>query len=271
VHDVEDRLERFETADDIAGLQGSAPHVLRQPRSPTARLLTGVAGSALVLGGLARGGRAGWPVALTGLALLGRSVANERKLPVLGGGMKAVRVSDAIEIGAPADVVFDYVTDWERWPEWMPNVVLVKRFGREANGQSDVQLEIGERTHWEVEIPGGASMAWDAVTTGFVENDSVSWRSGEGAALEHAGSVRLVPRAGDATRLEIELTCRPISERVGHLVAAFFGRNPERQTQITLESLKSVIETGAVPEEGAERESRGRAALRRWRAQVGRA
>jgi uncharacterized membrane protein len=210
------------------------------------------------------------------VALLARAAVNEPLLSAAGlrGGQNAVRVSRATEIDAPADVVFDYVTDWQRWPEWMPNVIRVTRsvWGRDGQAdvvvdlQPDVQLQIGERSHWDVEDPAGASISWDAVMTRFVENESVSWRSGEGAALQHAGTLRVVPRGGEATRLQIDLSCNPSAGRVGNLVAAFFGRDPKRQTQIALERLKSVIETGAARDDATARVSRARTALRSLRA-----
>lgn len=282
VHEIDDRLERHETPDDVPGLRGSRRRLgsrfplLEEHWNPTVRLLTGVTGTALLFGGLTRGGRAGWPVGLTGLALLARAVVNEPLLSVTGlrGGPYAVRVRTAIDIDAPADVVFDYIIDWERWPEWMPNVLRVTRSGWEphepadmdAASQEDLHLEVGER--WEVEGSAGARVTWGAVITRFVENQSVSWRSPEGAALQHTGTLHLEPREGDATRLQIDLSYNPVIGRVGNLVAALFGRVPTRQTQVAFESLKSVIETGAAQQHGAARESRGRTALRRWKAQL---
>jgi hypothetical protein len=109
VHEIEDRLERHETPDDVPGLRGSGRlpwtrlELFQQPWRPTARLLAGVTGGALVLGGLARGGRAGWPVGLTGVALLARSVVNGplRNVTGLGTGTNAVAGQSADRHAAP--------------------------------------------------------------------------------------------------------------------------------------------------------------------------
>jgi hypothetical protein len=85
VQDVDDRLERHEIPGNVPGLQGPARAmgarfpVLQEDWSPTARLLTGVAGGALAVGGLARGrrGPAGKILTLAGLLLLARGATNK--------------------------------------------------------------------------------------------------------------------------------------------------------------------------------------------------
>lgn len=114
VQEIVDWLERHDTADDVPSLQGpgrpSEPRfeLLQQNWSPTARLLTGVTGGALALGGLKRGGLVGWPVGLAGAALFARAMANEplRRLTGLGADRDAARAPGTNE--ARPEEVFDY-------------------------------------------------------------------------------------------------------------------------------------------------------------------
>jgi hypothetical protein len=84
VRRIENRLEVHEDEDRVPGLQGSPKSLPRGGRfelmqvhwSPTARLLTGAAGSALTVYGARRRNLAGAGMAVIGLGLLARGLTN---------------------------------------------------------------------------------------------------------------------------------------------------------------------------------------------------
>jgi uncharacterized membrane protein len=105
----------------------------------------------------------------------------------------------------------------------------------------------GERTHWEVDGPAGAIVAWDAVTTRFVPNELVAWKSVDGAAIRQAGRMRFERNDDGTTRVHIELQYNPPAGVVGHAVASLFRRDPKHLMDDDLARLKTAIETGSAP------------------------
>lgn len=249
VEEVENRLAVHESGEHVPALQGGRPRTgteseLRQENwTPSLRLVGGLGGGALALWGLQRGGALGAAAGAAGLALFARGSTNTRldRLVGVGGGHRAVDLQKTVTIHAPADRVFAFVTEWERWPQWMSHV-------REVSGRGTVRGR--ERTHWVVDGPLGVPVSWDAITTGIVPNEEIAWKTEDGAAVAHAGVIRLVP-VDDATRLELRMSYNPPAGVLGHAVAASFGRDPKRQMDDDLARLKTTIETGHAPRDAA--------------------
>lgn len=82
VKEIEDRLERHDTAGEIPALQGGRQRrgerseLMQSNWSPAARVLTGVAGSALLAWGIDRRGLSGTALGALGSGLLARSITN---------------------------------------------------------------------------------------------------------------------------------------------------------------------------------------------------
>ena len=93
---VENRLEVHEEAGNVPGLQGGRPRpgsrfeLMQQNWSPTARLLAGAAGGALLVYGLGRGFPASCILGTVGAGLLARGVTNTEMKRLLGMGGSAV-------------------------------------------------------------------------------------------------------------------------------------------------------------------------------------
>jgi hypothetical protein len=79
VHEIDNRLQVHRRPGRVPSLQGGVtrtgprPELLQRRWSPTARLLTGVAGSSLLLYGIRRG-RSGVPMSIAGAAMLARGL-----------------------------------------------------------------------------------------------------------------------------------------------------------------------------------------------------
>lgn len=249
VQGVTSQLRVHESAEGIPALQGGVarsgdtPEFRQENWSPAARLAAGVAGGALTVMGIRRPGVFGSSIGLMGLALLARSGTNRPLRQVVGASPGGVTVRKTININAPLEEVWAFLTEWERFPQWMTHVREVRASG--------IPGSIGERTHWVVDGPAGTTVSWDAETTRLVENELVAWRSVEGAAVQQTGIMQLERNDG-GTRVQIQLSYNPPAGALGHAVAKIFGRDPKRQMDDDLARLKTVIETGVAPHDAAQ-------------------
>lgn len=254
VIDVESRLDRHETPGDVPGLQGSPRlpakkfELFQTNWTPATRFAATVAGGALATFAIGRGERGNVmtrTLGLAGLALLVRGATNKPfdRLLGLGAGRRAVTLQKAINVVAPVEEVFAWLTDWERWPEWMSHVQEVS-----ARGDRGVQ---GERTHWVVDGPAGTTVSWDAVTTRFVPQELVAWKTVEGSPVAHSGVMRFSRNEDGSTRVDIQMSYNPVLGAAGHAVALALRRDPKQQLDDDLARLKAAIETGIPPHDAA--------------------
>lgn len=250
VSDVDSQLDRHEQAGNVPGLQGGSPpaeerfELMQANWTPAARLLTGVTGGALALYGLGstqRRDALGTVLGLAGLALATRSATNEPfdRILGIGAGRRGVTVQKSINIAAPVDEVFGWLTEWENWPAWMSHVREVTASGTPGT--------VGERTHWVVDGPAGTTVSWDATTTRLVRPDIVSWKTVDGSPVAHEGTIRFSRNRDGSTRVDVRMTYNPIAGAAGHAVATLLGRDPKRQMDDDLARLKTTIETGQPP------------------------
>jgi uncharacterized membrane protein len=249
---VENQLMVHESAEGVPSLQGGLSktgweaELLHENWTPATRLLTGVAGGVLTLYGARRRDSFGAAVGLAGLALLARGTTNTELKSALGvgGGRNAVEIQKTISVGAPVEDVFAFLTDWESFPQWMSHVREVRSAGEHGG--------VGERTHWKVDGPAGTTVSWDALTTRFVPNELVAWKSVDGSAIRQAGRIRFSQNDDGGTRVHVQMSYNPPGGTVGHAVAALLGRDPKRQMDDDLARLKTVIETGIRPRDAAQ-------------------
>jgi hypothetical protein len=110
VQDVECRLSVSETRGNVPGLQGGVPReetfeFLQSNWSPAARLLAGTLGGALAVTGSARRDGFGGVLALSGLALLVRSITNMDLARLVGTGVAhlGIEIEKTPQIAVPAD------------------------------------------------------------------------------------------------------------------------------------------------------------------------
>ena len=247
---VEDRLEIKEQATDLPPsareqAQESArrqpkPELLQQRWAPGPRLLVGAAGGGLICYGLARRDRSGLLVGIAGAAVLARAATNLRlaRLTGVGAGRRAVEVQKHLTIDAPVQAVWALWEDYESFPRFMTNVHEVRR-------------SQGGRSHWKVAGPLGTRVSWDAEETRRVANQLLAWTSLPGAAVQHAGVVRLEPVGGDQTRVEVTLSYNPVAGAAGHAVASILGADPKKRLDEDLLRMKTLLEKGRPPHDAA--------------------
>lgn len=245
VKEVDNRLEVYESPGDIPGLQGQAQR--REPRvdllqenwSPTTRLVTGAGGLAMALYGLARRGVTGTAMALTGLGLASRGIANKeiKKIVGVGSERNALDFHKTININAPVEEVYRFWENIENFPRFMEHVKEVRAGG---NGLS----------HWKVAGPAGTPVEFEAITTRKEKNKVIAWKSQPNEVVKSAGIVQFQPNPQGGTRVTVRMSYTPPAGAVGHAVASLFGVDPKKAMDDDLVRMKSLIEEGKTTAEG---------------------
>ncbi|MBX6311440.1 MAG: CsbD family protein [Isosphaeraceae bacterium] len=247
VIDVEDRLEVHKQPGDVPGLQGGRPRPGIRPElqqinwSPTARLLVGTAGTALLAAGARRRGMARLALGTLGAGLLARAVTNiplrslvgvgAARRMVTGLGRRPLEVRKTIHIAAPVEDVFAAWANYENFPHFLSRVREVRDLG---NG----------RSHWVVAGPAGTTVEWNAVMTQYIPNEVIAWGSEPDAEVQHSGIVHFWPTPDGGTQVSIQLSYCPPAGALGHGLAWLFGADPKHQLDEDLVRMKTFLETG---------------------------
>lgn len=244
VREAEDRLEVHKTADGVSALQGGHPRpgerfeLMQENWSPATRALVGAAGSALGLYALKSRNLIGLIAGAAGTAMFLRSATN-MPLRRLAGmtGRRAIDIQKTINVDAPLERVFDTLTHYENFPQFMTNV-------------REVKVREDGSSHWRVAGPGGISVEWEAVTTKREENRLLAWRTVPGAIVEHVGMIHF-ERVNGGTRLDIKMSYNPPAGALGHVVAKLFGADPKTKLDEDLLRMKTFLETGKAAHDAA--------------------
>jgi uncharacterized membrane protein len=131
------------------------------------------------------------------------------------GAGEGIEVERTMTVDAPVERVYEFWNDFENFPRFMSHVREVRRTGP-------------DRTHWVVAGPGGTPIEWDAIVSRRVPNEEISWRTVEGALVDHGGTVRFRPVGNGQTQVEVRMTYRPVGGMLGHGLASLFGSDPRR-------------------------------------------
>ncbi|HSQ05425.1 MAG TPA: SRPBCC family protein [Burkholderiales bacterium] len=248
VKSIENQLAVYHEAGKVSALQGGRIRdgnrfeLFQQNWSPTARLLTGIAGSVLALGILRRPAPLNIALAAAGVALLARATTNRDLASFVGitDNARGIEVQKTISVNAPIEEVFAFWTNYENFPRFMTNVL-------------EVEALAGNRSHWVVCGPARTTIEWTAEMTAVVPNQLIEWRTLEGSMAKHCGTVRFDPNEFGGTRVSIKLTYLPLAGAIGHAVAKWFGADPKSEMDADLMRMKSMIETGHPPHDAAAR------------------
>src|SRR5689334_24888999 len=243
VKSVVDRLSVFERAEGISEPQGGGQRrgqrmeLMQDNWAPGPRLIAGAAGATLVLLAL-RGGLRGWLYAGAGALLLARTAVN-KPLRTLAGrsGSGVVDIEKTIYINASPQQVFDYLANYENFPQFMRNVY-------------SVTTKPDGRSHWVVAGPAGTRIEFESYLLDLVPNELISWASVEGSTVDQAGTIRLQP-ADQGTRVHLMMSYAPPAGVLGHAVARLFGADPKSELDEDLMRLKNTLETGKAPRDAA--------------------
>ncbi|HET6491451.1 MAG TPA: SRPBCC family protein [Burkholderiales bacterium] len=244
---IEDRLSAYEEAGRISALQGGRPRagdrfeLFQKNWSPTARLLSGIAGAGLVLFGARERGARNLAMTVLGGGLLVRAATNREFASLVGVGenCRGVNVQKTINVNAPVERVFAFWRDYQNFPRFMTNV-------------RDVRVLDEHRSQWIVSGPAGVPIDWISEVTRIVPNRRIEWRSEPGSPVHHIGAVHFDPNGNGGTRLDIQLCYVPPAGALGHAVAKVFGSDPKSEMDADLMRMKTMIESGHRPHDAAQ-------------------
>ena len=209
---------------------GELPGLLQEHWSPASRLLAGLLGGGLAIGGARRHDALGATVGtvLVARALTGLSLA---RLTGIGAGRRAIDVQKTVTIAAPVEQVFGLWTRYEQLPFIMEHVRDVERLAE-------------ARSRWLVAGPLGCRVSWDAVVTRQVPNKLLAWMTTAESMVQHAGAVHFDPTPDGGTRIDVKLSYNPPGGAIGHAIAVLFRCDPKRAMDHDLGELKSLFEQG---------------------------
>ncbi|HEX2220592.1 MAG TPA: SRPBCC family protein [Gemmatimonadales bacterium] len=238
VSDVSNELEVHASPEGVPALQGgrereARPELTQENWAPATRVLAGAVGGAVAYRGLRGEGLLGSVLVLVGGALVARALTNlpASRLTGIGAGRRAIDVQKAIHVNAPVERVWELWSNLESWPRFMSHL-------KEVRGTSE------GRSHWVARGPAGTSVEWDAITTEWVPNELIAWKSVEGSMVEQSGRVRLRSDERGGTLIEIRMSYNPPAGAIGHSVATLLGVDPRTAMDEDMVRLKSLLEEG---------------------------
>jgi len=207
--------------------------------TPGLRLLLAAGGAGLALYGRGRRGLIGNMLALAGLGMAARGVANVEYKRLFGLGMvkDAVDIRKAININASQEELYNFWMNFENFPKFMTHIKEIHKMDE-------------NRSHWVVEGPAGTSMEWDAVITERIPNHKISWESMGDSPVKSIGTVRFDPNNQGGTRVTVQMSYTPPAGAVGHVVATLLGKNPKQEMDDDMMRLKSLFEYGETTTRG---------------------
>jgi uncharacterized membrane protein len=151
-------------------------------------------------------------------------------------GNKGVKVSRAVTIRQPAEVLYTFWRDLENLAQVIKHPVTIRN-------TSDLV------SHWSVSAPpGDRRVAWDALIINDTKDQLIAWRSREDSEINNAGTVRFEPApGGDATEVTVTLEYEPPGGKLGALLAKLSGEEAGQQVGDALRRFKALMETGEIP------------------------
>jgi uncharacterized membrane protein len=219
--------------------------------SKTERLVSGLAGAALIALGLRKRRLRPllFPVAtgliaraLTGrgptqrvLGVFTRRERREGSSPVASVGQgQGTKVEETVTINRPVVEVYRFWRNFENLPRFMDHL-------------DAVTVIDDTRSHWVAKGPAGTRVEWDAVIHHEFDDELIAWRSLPGSEINNAGSVHFTPTTdGMGTEVRVVLSYEPPAGKLGVAFAKLLGEEPSKQVADDLRRLKQVMDTSDV-------------------------
>lgn len=215
------------------------------------RIVSAVAGGALIAFGVKQGGLVGAALSILGGGLLYRGSTGHchvyeaagvntndasqtnifGKAPSFLSGR--VHVKKATTVNASPEEVYKYWRNFENLPNFMNHL------------ESVTNLD-DKRSHWKAKAPLGTTVEWDAELTSDVENQRTGWASLEGADIPNSGTVEFRPTVDRGTEIVVTLVYEAPGGKIGEWVAWALGEEPSFQVADDLRRFRSIMETGTV-------------------------
>jgi uncharacterized membrane protein len=147
---------------------------------------------------------------------------------------RAIHLKTAVTVNKPVEEVYRFWRDFNNLPRFMHHLEAVRITGPRTS-------------HWKAKAPIGMTVEWDAEIIEDTPNESIVWRSLEGADVHNSGAVRFKPAPGDrGTEIILEMNFRPPGGVIGAKLGKIFDAVPRTQMGNDLRRFKQVLELGEV-------------------------
>lgn len=226
--------------------------------STTERIVSGVAGGALIALGAKRGDALGVIISIVGggLALrgatghcqvydaMGKTAADKSQIKKLSANSKKksftnrslagkIHVKKSVTINNSPAEIYQFWRNFENLPKFMTHLESV--------------TVTGEKTSfWKAKAPFGTTVEWGAEITSDVENKRIGWQSAGDADIPNSGVVEFNPTVNRGTEVRVVLTYESPGGQIGATIAKLFGEEPSQQVYGDLCRLKSMMEAGEI-------------------------
>lgn len=203
------------------------------------RVVSGLAGGALVMWGLRRRSLGGLALAAAGAELVRRGVTGHCMLYEWLGRDAAqtgpIEIESAVTIDRPA---------MDLYRAWCNPDTLSRVMGDFADVRS-----IGDRRwHWKARGPAGKDVEWESEISEQREGELLRWRSAGDATIPNDGEVRFheAPQ-GLGTEVRLAMRFDPPGGALGRAAIKMLGPAPQRLAGRALQRFKRLTETGEIP------------------------
>ena len=227
--------------------------------SSTERIVSGVAGGALIAYGVRRGDAIGILLSVLGggLTLRGATghcqvydamdinTADTQQRRHFGAGSKKspfskgllptgkIHVKKSVTINKSPAELYQFWHNFENLPRFMSHLESV--------------TVTGEKTSlWKAKAPFGTTVEWNAEITSDQENQRIGWKSLEGSDIPNSGVVEFKPTSNRGTEVRVVLTYEPPAGELGAIIGKLFGEEPSQQVYGDLYRFKSLMESGEI-------------------------
>lgn len=205
------------------------------------RVVSGMAGLALVCVGLQRRSLGGLVVAALGGAAIYRGMTgkcsvykalNMSTAEQSKNRAEDIKIDEAISIRRPRAEVFQFWRKLENLPRIMSHLKSVEVTG-------------AKKSHWVARGPLDRELSWDAETINEVENELIAWRSLPESDFSNAGTVRFEDGGENITHVRVSLAFTPPLGKIGATLAEYFAEDPKEQLGQDLNRFKTFMEARA--------------------------
>ena len=222
VQDVDVQLDLHDSAGNVPALQGGRtrtgePFEFMQTNwSPAARLLAGAAGTTLMFNCLTRRGPASLLLGTVGFALTLRALSNKELGRSIGisGGRRGIDVQKTIEIDAPVEDVYAFLSNPTNYPRITNMVKSVEQIGDDCYRKT-------------MAGPAGTELVVDERITRREPNHFIACRSEPNSALRYTMRAWFEPVAEARTRVHIQATYNPPGGAFTHAAASTCRPRPQ--------------------------------------------
>lgn len=137
-------------------------------------------------------------------------------------------VKEEIEINAPAEVVYNVASQTEKFPEFIPDVKVIKILDKKDNQQ---------QTYWEANIDG-IMFKWEELDVFNPEDLSVEYKLIKGDVDKFEGYWKVNPLSNDKSRLTLYLDFDVNIPMLANLIMPTIRFKVKKNVQSMLKAIK---------------------------------